>query len=108
MCLELLFITVFLWAAIWGVIDLFAQRLAEREEERRPRARRPVPPRLERPEPTPGVDDFSTAGDERSSTQRVSIPAHHRVRAETLRERGDDRAVRRRVRARARLLIRLL
>ena len=28
-CLELLFITVFLWAAIWGVIDLFAQRLAD-------------------------------------------------------------------------------
>ena len=28
-CLELLFITVFLWAAIWGVIDLLAQRLAD-------------------------------------------------------------------------------
>lgn len=26
-CLELLFITVFLWAAIWGLLDLAAQRL---------------------------------------------------------------------------------
>ena len=28
-CLELLFITVFLWAAIWGALDLLAARLAD-------------------------------------------------------------------------------
>ena len=32
MCLEILFITVFMWAAIWGAVDLLAQRLASDTE----------------------------------------------------------------------------
>lgn len=32
MCLEILFITVFMWAAIWGAVDLIAQRLASDTE----------------------------------------------------------------------------
>ena len=32
LCLEVLFITVFMWAAIWGAVDLLAQRLASDAE----------------------------------------------------------------------------
>lgn len=31
-CLEILFITVFLWAGIWGGVELLAQRLASDAE----------------------------------------------------------------------------
>lgn len=29
LCLETLFITIFLWASIWGVLDLIAQQLTD-------------------------------------------------------------------------------